>query len=398
MANELRLLILTHNYPRYKGDYAGIFIALLAKNLIKHGIKPIVLAPHDPGSEKYEVVDGVTIYRFRYADDDKDENIAYRGNMQQIVLGSVDGIFKFIKFLNYFKWNASEIIKKENIDVVAGHWLVPSGIVMKNLSKKYSLPMVMSSHGTDIRMMRKYSKAIYRYLKSFCHKLSKWTVVSNFLKDAILLSDNKLVNTLQVLPLPHDESIFYKDSDIRKETDQIVSITRFTNQKRVDYLIKAMALIVEKRPSARLEIYGTGPLETEIEKLIKKFGLENNVTLNQPVSQEKLREIYNKASVVVLNSFQEGFGLALSEAMLCGTAVVGVNSGGITDIIKNNETGLLVEPDNSQQLADAIIMVLEDRHLRKNLEDRGYKYATETFASGPLTEKYARIIKQATGK
>ena len=65
MAEEIKLLILTHNYPRYKGDYAGIFISLLARNLLKYGIKPIILAPHDPGSEEYEIIDGVTIYRFR---------------------------------------------------------------------------------------------------------------------------------------------------------------------------------------------------------------------------------------------------------------------------------------------------------------------------------------------
>ncbi len=398
MTNDLRLLILTHNYPRYNGDYAGIFISLLAKNLLKHGIKPIVLAPHDPGLKEYEVVDGVEVYRFRYADDDKDENIAYKGNMQQIVLGSVDGIFKFMRFLNYFKWKASEIVEKEKIDVVAGHWLVPSGMVMKHLSKKYSLPMVVSSHGTDVRMMRKYSKAIYRYLKNFCRGLNRWTVVSNFLKEEILLTDNKLENTLEVLPLPHDESIFYKDPDIKKENDLIVSVTRFTEQKRVDYLIKAMALIIEKRPSARLEIFGKGPLEDEIKTLINKFGLSDNITINQPVSQDKLCETYNKASVVVLNSYEEGFGLALSEAMLCGTAVVGVNSGGITDIIKDNETGLLVEPDNSQHLSDALLKMLNDEPLRAKLADLGHKYATETFASGPLTEKYARIIKQAAGR
>jgi len=357
-----------------------------------------VLAPHDPGSKEYEVVDGVTIYRFRYADEDKDEDIAYRGNMQRIVLGSVDGIFKFIKFLNYFKWKASEIVEKEKIDVVAGHWLVPSGIVMKSLAKKYSLPMVLSSHGTDVRMMRKFSKAIYRYLKNFCRNLNRWTVVSNFLKEEILSTDHKLINTLEILPLPHDETIFFKDDEIRKDSGLIVSITRFTEQKRVDYLIKAMALVVEKSPSVQLEIYGRGPLETEINSLINKFGLGNNVTINQPVPQERLREIYNKASVVVLNSYEEGFGLALSEAMLCGTAVVGVNSGGITDIIKDNETGLLVEPDNSQHLSNALLKLIENDSLRKYLADRGHKYATGTFASGPLTEKYARIIKDAAGK
>lgn len=398
MADELKLLILTHNYPRYKGDYAGIFISLLSKNLLNYGIKPIILAPHDPGSEEFEVIDGVTIYRFRYAENDQNEDIAYRGNMQHLVLGSPNGIFKFKHFLDCFRIAASKIIENEKIDVIAGHWLVPSGIVMKTLSKKYSLPMIMSSHGTDVRMMKKYSKALYRYLKSFCRKLKRWTVVSGFLKETILSTDDNLKNILQVLPLPHDESVFYLDSEIQKVDNLIVAVTRFTDQKRVDYLIKAMALVVEKKETARLEIYGTGHKQAEIESLISKFGLENNVLINQPVPQDRLREIYNKASVVVLNSFQEGFGLALSEAMLCGTAVVGVRSGGITDIIKNNETGLLVELDNSQQLADALLKLLDNEQLRSKLAETGHKYASETYASGPLTEKYALIIKQAAGK
>ncbi|HKK21919.1 MAG TPA: glycosyltransferase family 4 protein, partial [candidate division Zixibacteria bacterium] len=167
MADPIRLLMLTHNYPRFRGDFAGVFIALLAKRLLEFDIQPVILAPHDPGAPEFEETDGIRVYRFRYAQKDEDETIAYRGNMHKLVLGSVSGIFKFKQFLDRFRGAALKVIDEEQIDIVAGHWLIPSGIVMRTIMRKRNLPMIMSSHGTDIRLMRKYFRVTYRYLRTF---------------------------------------------------------------------------------------------------------------------------------------------------------------------------------------------------------------------------------------
>lgn len=398
MSESVRLLILSHNYPRFRGDYAGVFIALLARHLVRYDIKPIVLVPHDAGAKEKEVFDGVTVYRFRYAATDAEENLAYRGNMHQLVLSSVTGIFKFKSFLNHFRRAALEIVREEKIDVVSGHWLVPAGLVMKTIKRKTGLPMVLSSHGTDIRIMQKYAHAVFKYLRGFCRSLDRWTVVSNYLRQAMLDIDPVLESTLEVLPLPHDETVFYPDDSIEREDDLIVSVTRFTEQKRVDFLVKAIALVTEKLPSAGLQIYGAGPLESEIRSMIDRFGLEQKVTIYPPIPQEQLRAVYNKASIVILNSHREGFGLTLSEAMMCGAAVIGTASGGITDIIKDNETGLLVQPDNVSDLADAIVRLLEDRSLREELAVAGHQYATETYSSSSLAARYAEIVRGAVGR
>ena len=395
MKKPINLLVLTHNYPRYEGDFAGVFIALLLKHLTAHGIQPIVLAPHDPGAAEHEIINGISVYRFRYAVHDSDETIAYRGSMHKLVLGSVTGIFKFKQFLDRFRTAAFDIIAKEHIDIVAGHWLVPAGIVMKTIAKKTGLPMVLSSHGTDIRLMRKYAHAIYRYLKSFCHTLHRWTVVSSFLRNEILSVDPGLESIMEVLPLPHDETVFYGDEDIPREEKLVVSVTRFTAQKRVGNLIKAFARVVEKQPEAHLLIIGTGPLEQEIKQQIQTLHLEKHITLQPPVPQTELRTIYNRASIVILNSIDEGFGLALSEAMMCGAAVIGTASGGIVDIITHEKTGLLVEPDSTEALAQGILRLLEDSSLRQQLAEQGYQYAHHTYTSAPLAKRYAEIIHNA---
>ncbi len=395
MQEPIYLLVLTHNYPRYKGDYAGIFIQLLCRKLVSQGISPIVLAPHDNGAAEYEENEGIKIYRFHYAPTVKEQTIAYRGQMHNLVLKSVSGIFKFKNFLDSFKKSASEIIEKEKIDIIAGHWLVPSGLVMKQLAKKYDIPMIISSHGTDVRLMKKYYKVVYRYLKSFTRKLKCWTVVSSFLRDELLNLDSSLKQKLEILPLPHDESIFFEDKSVAKESNLITAVTRFTDQKRVDVLIKAFALLSEINSSARLEIYGSGPLEDNIKNDIDRFKLKGKVKIYEPVSQVELRKIYNKSSVVVLNSVEEGFGLALSEAMLCRTAVIGTDSGGIVDIIENEKTGLLVEADNAPALSGAMFRLLSDGELRMKLADNGYQQATKNYASSSLAKRYAEIIRVA---
>ncbi len=398
MANQLNLLIPTHNYPRYAGDHAGVFIALLVKHLVSHGLRPIVLAPHDPGAAQREEVDGVTIYRFRYADRDDNEDVAYRGNMQQLVLGSVSGIFKFKRFLDCWRTAAFDVIERERIDLIAGQWLVPAGIVMKTIAARTDLPMILSSHGTDVRMMRKYAGATYRYFRPFCHGLKRWTFVSSFLRDSIAALDPSLAPVLEVLPLPHNEAVFYRDPAIHREPNTIVAVTRFTDQKRVDYLVKAFALVSEKNAEARLEIYGGGPLEGEIRGLIQKFGLQERVAIFAPVTQEQLRTVYNRAGMVVLNSYQEGFGLALSEGMLCGAAAIGAESGGITDIITHEERGLLVPVDNMPALAQAMLRLLNDDRLRSRLAEAGHIFARERFASKPLAARYAEILHEAARK
>jgi glycosyltransferase involved in cell wall biosynthesis len=394
MSETIQLLVLTHNYPRYHGDHAGVFLSLLCRRLLDHSIQPIVLAPHDPGAPEYEENAGVKIHRFRYGAD-SEENLAYGGNMQAIVTSSLAGILHFRRFLKRFQEAATPIVEKESVDVIAGHWLMPAALVMKSLAGRYTLPMILSSHGTDIRLASKFGGLPYRYLRKTCRALARWTFVSSYLRDQMLQLDPQLKERLEVLPLPHDETIFYPETDIAKEPILTVAVTRFTRQKRVNYLIDAFARVAQQVPQARLEIYGSGPLQREIEQQIQSNNLTDKVSIHAPVSQSELRTVYNRASIVVLNSTREGFGLALSEAMLCGTAVVGVASGGITDIIEHERRGLLAEPDNVGSLASAITRLLKDSSLRNQLAAAGSEFAQATYASGPLAARYAQIVHEA---
>ncbi len=390
---RLKVLFITHNYIRRKGDFVGVFLHLLARKLLENNIEVFVVAPHDNGIPEYKEIEGVKIYRFRYADD-KNETLAYRGDMHRQVLKNPFKLFRLYKFLKSFFRLASQVIEKEDISVVSVHWIVPGGVIGKWLEKKYKdrIRLFISSHGTDIRLLTRFS-FLYSYLKPAIKKAEKWTVVSNYLKELLLKQDSLLKDKIDVVPLPNDETVFYPDENISRDRNLIVAVSRLTKQKRLDFLVKAIMIVYENQPEIRLEIYGAGPEEENLKELIKKYNLGENIKIMKPVSQEELRKTYNKAAAVVLNSLNEGFGLILTEAMLCQTAVIGTKSGGITDIIEHSETGLLVPPDDSARLAEAIQRLLEDENLRDRLAKAGYHRALVHFSSVSSAKQYAQMYK-----
>jgi len=218
-------------------------------------------------------------------------------------------------------------------------------------------------------------------------------VVSNYLKNLIVEKDKNAANKLEVVPLPNDETIFFPEQSIHKEPNIVMAVSRLTIQKRIPYLLEAIKRVSVEIPEIKLEIYGAGPEKENLENMIKSLRIQDHARIFDPIPQTELRKAYCRAGMVVLNSVNEGFGLALTEAMLCRTAVIGTRSGGITDIIHDGKTGILVPPDDAQSLADAILRLAKDHRLRTTLAMEGYNKAVANFSSESSAKKYASIFR-----
>jgi glycosyltransferase involved in cell wall biosynthesis len=391
---SIKVLFLTHNYIRFKGDFAGVFLHLLARQLREEGVEVVVVAPHDATLPDSETIEGIKIHRFRYGKDEE-ETFAYRGEMHRQLFRNPFKIFLLIRFLKSAYHLACSVIEKENLSVVSVHWVIPNGVVAHFLKKRYKdkIKLIFSSHGTDIRLLCEMP-LIHRFFRPIIKQAKAWTVVSSYLKSKITKLGKEAAYKVTVVPLPNDETLFYPDPQVHKEPMLVVAVSRLTGQKRISFLLEAMKAISKELPEARLEIYGTGPEKLSLARRIDELGLKGRAIIKEPVPQQELRKVYNLAAVVVLNSIEEGFGLALTEAMLCRTAVIGTNSGGITDIIEDKQTGLLVPPDDIEKLADAIGMILKDRHLRARLAEAGYRKALAQFSSRSSARKFAELFRK----
>ncbi len=179
------------------------------------------------------------------------------------------------------------------------------------------------------------------------------------------------------------------------EEPAIGIIARLSDVKGQDILIPAMKEVLQKIPKAKLLIVGEGKMETMLKDLVMTLNLHEHVKFYPIVN--RTTEALSLFDVFVMPSRQEGLGLSVMEAQASGLPVVASNVGGIPTLIKDGQTGLLVEPENVHQLAQAIIKVLEDKNLAQRLGQQARSFIMQNYSSQKMVEKtiacYESVIK-----
>ena len=394
-----RILVTATTFPRWEGDTEPAFVYFLSRLLAKKGHKIINLVPHHPGAKKYEERDGMKIYRLRYFFE-KHQKLCYDGgileNLKRSNLARIQVPFLFIsEFLYIIK-----IIKKEKIDFIHAHWILPNGFIAAIVKKLYGVPFLSTAHAGDIFPLK---KNILKNFARFTIKNSYYTTVnSNFTKNCIL----ELFNTKDIELIPmgvnlKDFSPKKKDTKLRKKYgvkgNFILFVGRLAKKKGVEYLIRAMPIILKKLSESKLIIIGDGPEMKKLTGLTKSLNLEDSVVFIGKMRNKDLPKFYATAdifigpSVITEEGDTEGLGITFLEAMASGTCVIGSNVGGIPDIIKQNKTGILVEQKNPNQLAEAAVNLLKNKKLQKKLIKNAIKHIKNTYSWDIVSSKFSRI-------
>lgn len=383
---RLDVLFLTHNFPRHSGDFSGRFLERLGRLLLERNIRIGVVVPHDPGAAEHEVMSGIPVWRYRYADD-ANEVLAYRGQAISPSILGARGLWAHRRFFSAFKRMAQQVRRDTSPRVVHAHWWVPGGWIGRSVVKDERF--LVTCHGTDVRLLE--SKAWMRPLASrVFRRADVVTTVSGSMGRSLEKSSPAMTGKLKIAPMPPDDALFVGEP--RTSTNEpplILCVTRFTPQKRNDVLIRALATLKSRGVQFNALLIGDGGSEREkIARMIGELGLSYRVGIESSMSQDKLAAEYRRADVTVLPAVGEGFGLTLLEAQLCGSPVIGARSGGITDIITDGQTGLLAAPDDSADLASALERILSDPESRFRLARDGQRSARTNFSSRAIVDRF----------
>jgi glycosyltransferase involved in cell wall biosynthesis len=194
------------------------------------------------------------------------------------------------------------------------------------------------------------------------------TAISSFLMErAIRLGVCK--DNIRVIPNGVDLTIIPENAV--KIPFQVFNHSRFSWEKAHEYIIKAWSKVIEKYPQARLLLVNDGPEKEKIVQMVKEQGLENSVVMKGLMPQKDVFKLLAESEVFICPSLAEGLGNVFIEAQAAGAVPIGTRVGGIPDVIQNMDNGILVEPKNSEQIAEAIIKLLDDRELLNRLREKG---------------------------
>lgn len=195
--------------------------------------------------------------------------------------------------------------------------------------------------------------------------------------------------------LVDNSSIIEKYSLARKKV--ILFVGRFVPLKNLSFLIATFKEALRIRRDLVLFLVGEGPVEEILKKQIRKYGIDEFVIFAGRVPNRNLPSYYSAADLFVLSSSYESFPIVILEAMSCELPVVATRVGGIPMQVKDGENGFLVESGNIKQLKEAIITLLDDDSLAKEMGKRNRelvkrKYSWATSAQ-KLKEVYESILK-----
>ncbi|OPL18163.1 MAG: hypothetical protein AVO35_06570 [Candidatus Aegiribacteria sp. MLS_C] len=189
-----------------------------------------------------------------------------------------------------------------------------------------------------------------------------------------LISRGIPAGRISVIPCGIDTG-FYSPGPPEPEQGTFLYVGRLKRYKGVHLIISALRLLREAGRDCRLTVLGSGDYDHELRKLASKQGLEDSVTFEGFVSQERKLHWLRRAWAAVFPSEKEGWGLTVIEANACGTPVIASDSEGLRDSVRNGETGILVPHGDLEALAEAMGRIASDSELRSDLGAKGKEWA-----------------------
>jgi glycosyltransferase involved in cell wall biosynthesis len=393
-SGQLRIAVLGSTYPRAADDHQVPWLRESVKRIAARGHKITVIAPAYRGLKDHEI-DGVQVRRFRYAParweilthGDGAPNKLKKYPILKLltltyVLGGIVAVWK--------------ICCQERIDILHVHWPFPHGLMALLPAWLRDVKVVSSCHSAEFALAAK-SKLSTSLLALSLRKPD--IITANSTHTANLVS-GVVQRKAEIIPWGATVKV---EPSARPAAQTMIPLLLFSGRlverKGVNFLLRAMPAILAKR-EVRLVITGDGDYRREWEDLAVKLGLNGMVTFTGFVTNEKLSSLFRSCSVYVHPAIYdsrgdtEGLGVVLVEALTNRKPVVASRVGGIVDIIKDGETGLLVPEKDPEAIAKTVLRLLENPDYAQRLGEQGCAYATDYFNWDRIMDQYEAIYRK----
>lgn len=268
------------------------------------------------------------------------------------------------RLTSYDRAAFGEIVREFEPDLLHAHFAKEATEKARELSLEFSVPYCFTAHGYDIH--RKPPPDFYERAMAARAVITVSKANARYINETFRVPESHI----HVVPCGIDTSYFCpaaQKSQTADATPLIVCVARLVEVKNLPLLLQACALLRKRGAEFRCVIVGDGPLRENLLRLRADLGVDGLVEMPGAMDQSEVLKYWQRASIGVLTSDNEGMPICLMEAAACAVPVVATRVGGIPELVQDGLTGLLRCQGNANEIADALDLLLRDPELRKRM-------------------------------
>lgn len=405
----MNILTITSSYPKYEGDPTAPFVESIVQHLAERGHTMHVLLPENVGWRRPATDASAHYHLFRYSPVRFWTPWGYAESLQDGVRirKSLYALAPVVA-ISALR-SARSLLSRVPIDVVHAHWVVPNGILGAIVAPRYGVPLVVTLHGSDVAVSER-SNLMGRASRWTFERASAVTAPSgDLLQRAGRLGASR---SLVLVPWGADvrEHVPPSAADAVRErlglgNEHVVvaGVGRLIAVKGFDHLIAAFAAASASRSDLRLLVIGDGAERERLESLANRLGVTDRVVFTGMVGRTEIPSYLAAADIVAVPSvhhqgYVDGLPTVALEAMAAGKPLIASRVGGLPDIIRSGENGLLVEEQDNAALATAIETLARDSRLRARMGEAGRNLTLDELNWKKVAERLESVYEQVVAR
>lgn len=367
---------------------------LLAKKLVEKGIGvSVVTGWWNLKTPRKQIIDGIRVFR----------NFSFWG------MFGVKGIRTLGGLIYMFTLGLYLLIHRREYDLIHVHQALYPAFVSVFVGKQiFGKPVFVktasSGKTSDLKLLKGFPLGGFQ-LRYLLRKMDCLVAVSKMSgKDFIEAGYPES----QITFIPNGVEIGLKDASKSNQSTNVLTMTRFSEEKGVDVLLKAWSKIVPKEKNLKLTVIGDGPLKSELERMSESLGISESVEFTGLISN--VARYLSCADVFVLPSRTEGMSNALLEAMSYGFPCIATKVGGNGELLGEEDreirlgeyviarNGLLVNPDDVKGLSEAILYFMQNQRQREEMGRRSREFVKKNYSIDSVADRYIALYQSMLNK
>ncbi|MCW4045035.1 MAG: glycosyltransferase family 4 protein [Candidatus Bathyarchaeota archaeon] len=395
MKSTLSVMMFSWEFPPRVIGGISPHVYFLSKSLAKNGVKVYVVTCDFPGAPAHEVIDGVEVYRVD----------SYRNPSPDFAT------WVYLMNVNMQREAASLVAKLAGkIDVFHAHdWLVANaGIGLKHVFRK---PLLVTMHSTEVGRR----EGVHTDTERMIHETEAWLTYEawrviccseymvSHVKWAFGLPSDKLVmvpngvNTHVYERIEQEDLRLFRSKFALPEEKLVLFVGRLVYEKGAHVLINAIPKVLAK-VNAKFVVVGSGYMKEQLSNIVKSMRLEHKVLFTGFLDEEALLKLQKCADVSVVPSLFEPFGIVALEAMAAKSPVAVSDTGGLSEIVEHDVSGVKVYPNNPDSLAWGITKVLSDEKFRSSIRENAYRRVQEKYDWDKIAQQTKLVYEAVLGE